>query len=125
MDCTIQITVNLNNAIEGNHTMTVPQQTISNMTVGTIETRDLITGDNVITIPVSTTPSGRARALIIILPAANAQAVRVKGVTGDTARANDLTLPLVLTFDPAGGAETTFVIVCGGAIPDVRFIWLG
>lgn len=73
----------------------------------------LSSGANTITVP-----SG-AVAVTIIPPDNNAQTITLKGVTGDTGIALNLTAPCSLSLS----SVSTFVLTAGGTITGVRFIY--
>ena len=84
---------------------------------GEIETKDLTTGFNALTVP--TAGGATAKAVTIIPPAGNAQTITLKGVTGDTGVALHLTDPTTISL----GASPSIGLTVGGNITGVKFIW--
>ena len=70
---------------------------------GSVQLYTLASGDNTITLP---TGGSTVKAATIIPPAGNAQAITLKGATGDTGLVLSLTEPMTLTFkaSPACGS---------------------
>jgi hypothetical protein len=84
---------------------------------GSVEIKTLASGANTITPPTGGTT---AKAVTIVPPAANAQTITLKGVTGDTGFLLSPTEPTTLAL---ASGTTTFVLTCGAEIAGVRFFW--
>lgn len=83
---------------------------------GTITIHTLSAGANTITVPVGFTVKGAT----IIPPAANAQALTLKGIAGDTGIVISNTDPTSIGFQTA---PANFVINAGGTVTGLRIVW--
>lgn len=81
---------------------------------GSIQVANLISGANTITVP-----SG-ATAVTLVPPAANAVAMTLKGLTGDTGVGIHLTDPTSLGLS---SGVTSFVVTAASAITNFRMVW--
>lgn len=85
---------------------------------GQSEVQDLISGDNVITVP--TGGNSIAQVVIIIPPAANSIAMTLKGDAADVGIPLNLVNPTALAIN----ALSSFIINASDAITGVRFIFV-
>lgn len=104
----------------GVQTISAPELESAN-SVCRVDTTDLASGFNTITVPVVATAT-KATGVWIIPPAGNTQTMTLKGVTGDTGISMHLTGWQYLSLAAAG--VTSFGITAGAAIPGVRFLWV-
>lgn len=86
---------------------------------GAITIQALSSGNNTITLPISTGVT--VKAATIIPPADNVTAITLKGVAGDTGVAISKTDPTSIAFDTP--APVSFVLNAGAAIQGLRIVW--
>ena len=94
-------------------TFTAAQNTAS---PGSITIHTLASGANTITVP---TGGSTVVCATITPPAANAQTITLKGVTGDTGVALHKTDPSSVALD----SVTSFVLTAGGTVTGLRIHW--
>ncbi len=91
----------------------------NSLSPGQIQIVALTTGANTITVPIIAAISVPV-AVTIIPPAANAVAITLKGITGDTGIRIHNTDPTTIALDPS---VTTFVLNAASTINGVRLVW--
>lgn len=84
---------------------------------GSATLHTLSSGANTITVP---TGGATVKGATIIPPAANAQSIILKGVTGDTGVTLSNTDPTSIAFETA---PANFVLTAGGTITGLRIVW--
>ena len=91
----------------------------NSLSPGQLQIVSLTSGANTITVPIIAAISVPV-AVVIIPPAANAVAITLKGVTGDTGVRIHNTDPTTIALDPS---VTTFVLTAASGISGVRLVW--
>lgn len=115
VNATRAITINLTGDVIADKIFSAAANPLS---PGSITIHSLASGANTITVPLV---SGiTVKGATIIPPSANAFAITLKGVTGDTGVVISNTDPTSIAFETA---PVSFVLTAGGAIPGLRIVW--
>lgn len=107
-------TITYTGDVVGTETLSAASNAVS---PGSIEIKTLSSGFNTITLP---TGGATVTSCTIVPPAANATAITLKSITGDTGIRIHNTDPTTITFH---STETAFGLTTGAIITGVRFYW--
>jgi hypothetical protein len=107
-------TVTITGALEGFGTGTFTVKTTVTATAARLETVNLTTGANTISVP-----SGMS-SVLIRPPTTNTVVLTLKGISGDTGTAVHKTRPKVYDFDTG---VTSFVINAASGVTGVELVW--